>query len=1178
MDQNTLLADNAERSLELLLAPYLDGGSETRARLSEGDVRQISIGLSRMGKDSWAKVPRLYAVLRMVDYVQVIDSFLIQGISDIWFPFSHKTLPESLRSASARFDFLRLQDLVLTKAFDLEREDGRHRHFSRAEDIPLQKLEELGKGAFGFVDRVLSTVTYKEYARKLIPRGKTFKKNFEVLRDFERELSNLKKMSHIHIVELVGSYTDPKFVGILMSPVADYNLKDFLACQTLSSGERSFLRTFFGCLANALCYLHENRIRHKDIKPQNVLVKGHQVFLTDFGISLDWSELGQSTTTGATVKTPRYCAPEVADYLPRNSLSDIWSLGCVFLEIWAVLKGETSDAVFDHLQSRGTKSTCYYLNCDSALEWCNILEHKESNVEENPPVSWIRGMLQPDQEQRWTAQTLVDRIQEVNENPDLRYAFAGVCCINAEDSTASDRSSKRSSTVLEETGASSVGIYDPRSSTGEIEREDLSIENRSASLTVRPSKLLEQSKGPSRSEQSLDEAMNASDAMKTTSSQANTPIENKANRPGLLFSAVSGFASEDRTQNSIRRKPVSRHISVDATEGRKTTSQDMDGEVAEPTTSHAHELTASNVENELELPIPTRIPVSGHSTLPIESSQVYSTRTEESGEAFALERKPGVDSDQRPPETFRLIEPYVETSNSNMGQRPPTLVLDDRFEPVRENETITRGSLERRRTIDGESRSPPAVPQPADQADAAESPHSLRSRFSWETENRGATTAATVERHPPSDQEKTTRHPRDRKNTSRVAHAPPMSASSVMSVPLAAETQPAHAGRRSFLSKLKSKFLDTSGRDEISKLPSSEKALDASQLKSTTAFEPVKAQNDTNGQDEISRLPIFEEALDARQRTSTTTLEPVKAQNDTSDASSERQDIQTKTTNTNVVKKCAHCQEGIHGQFVRALGGIFHIECFKCEDCGKTVASKFFPVDKMDGSGEVPLCETDYFRRLDLLCFNCGGALRGSFITALERKYHIEHFTCSVCSIVFTANDSYYEHGGEVYCLYHYSTQFAQRCNGCQTAILKQFVEIFRNGQDQHWHPECYMLHKFWNVRLALDGPALPRADTGLDLDEEQRNLVKEDAEKMEEKVHQTWNVLSKFEEQCATSISDILLHVPNGDRFETVSAMKRLIIHISILLRALGILDGLAQKHKCKGIHKFVVLIERMY
>jgi hypothetical protein len=45
------------------------------------------------------------------------------------------------------------------------------------------------------------------------------------------------------------------------------------------------------------------------------------------------------------------------------------------------------------------------------------------------------------------------------------------------------------------------------------------------------------------------------------------------------------------------------------------------------------------------------------------------------------------------------------------------------------------------------------------------------------------------------------------------------------------------------------------------------------------------------------------------------------------------------------------------------------------------VASKFFPIDGPDGKQQ-PLCERDYFRRLNLICAKCGMALRGSYITA----------------------------------------------------------------------------------------------------------------------------------------------------------------------------------------------------
>lgn len=237
------------------------------------------------------------------------------------------------------------------------------------------------------------------------------------------------------------------------------------------------------------------------------------------------------------------------------------------------------------------------------------------------------------------------------------------------------------------------------------------------------------------------------------------------------------------------------------------------------------------------------------------------------------------------------------------------------------------------------------------------------------------------------------------------------------------------------------------------------------------------------------------------------------------------------------------------------------------QDCDQIVASKFFPMDNEDGEGQYPLCEKDYFGRLDLLCFACGGALRGSYITALDRKYHIEHFTCSVCPTVFGAQDSYYEHEGKVYCHYHYSTQFAQRCNGCQTAILKQFVEIYRNGQNQHWHPECYMIHKFWNVRLAPPD-ADPKAYLQLNADanEEERNQVREDEEQMEDKVYRIWSTLSTFEESSAACISDMLLHVSNGAYMESVMVARKFIWHVDILFRATDELDSRMVSEGVKG------------
>lgn len=255
-------------------------------------------------------------------------------------------------------------------------------------------------------------------------------------------------------------------------------------------------------------------------------------------------------------------------------------------------------------------------------------------------------------------------------------------------------------------------------------------------------------------------------------------------------------------------------------------------------------------------------------------------------------------------------------------------------------------------------------------------------------------------------------------------------------------------------------------------------------------------------------------------------------------------------------KLCKKCGLAISGQFVRALNAAYHIECFTCNECNVQCSSKFFPIDDNEG-GQVPLCERCYFKRLDLLCYACDGALRGSYITALGRKYHVNHFTCSMCSTVFGPDDSYYEHDNQIFCHYHYSTLHAARCEGCQTAILKQFVEIYRGGREQQWHPECYMIFKFWNVKLCPSGvPALPS--------EAEKRRTRDEVMAYEKKIDQTvyriWTGLCGYEEGTASHISDMLQNASNGKYHQAGKATALLVSKIEVLYRAIDDLDALIQ------------------
>jgi serine/threonine protein kinase len=418
-----------------------------RSKYSESDIQQIA-DLLRHINTAWSRVPRTYIVLRIIGQQQRLDEFINFGFTDHWFPVSSQQLPESLDS-TARASLLQTQSVILAEGIDLkDGEDGRHMHFAKGVPLPFKMISILGSGGFGQVDKVVSKLSNNVYARKRIPRAKLFGKNRSSMKSYTSELEVLKRLKHRHVVKLVGSYTDPIFLGLVMSPVADCNLSDYLTQDPISPDKKSLLRSFFGCLATALAYLHNARIRHKDIKPQNILVKGDSILLTDFGLSLDSSDSTRSTTEGPTAMSLRYCAPEVFYYEPRNSSSDIWSLGCVFMEMVTVLKGEAIQMMRTYFESHGSHGQFFHNNFEATDEWLSLLSVTEPHSD-NKPVQWIRKMLEPDRHDRLNVRTLVKTIQR-DASIDPSVKFCGTCCM--EDSDISEEDPKDSKHSVKDTG------------------------------------------------------------------------------------------------------------------------------------------------------------------------------------------------------------------------------------------------------------------------------------------------------------------------------------------------------------------------------------------------------------------------------------------------------------------------------------------------------------------------------------------------------------------------------------------------------------------------------------------------------------------------------------------------------------------------------------------------------
>jgi TolA-binding protein len=429
----SLPTESTRQTLNSQLNGLFPEGQENRVPYTDLEIDDIA-RLLKLSQPQWSKVPRTYIVLRTIGHLSLLDKLIEKGFSDYWFPVTERPLP-GLIHPGIQAAFFDAQRLVLTKSMGLEKGvNGQHCHFKKGESPPLEHLRTLGQGGFGIVDLVRSEISFKEYARKRVPRPAIIgrrRKQENAMKLFITEIEVLKRLGHEHIIQFIGSYTDSRHVGLLMSPVADMNLKDYLIEATASHHPE--LRTFFGCLARALQYLHEQRVRHKDIKPQNILVHRGSILFTDFGLSLDYKDAEKSTTQG-TVNgySARHCAPEVlAENGTRNTKSDIWSLGVVFLEMMAVLKHMTVQDMYDFFEQHGSRASFVRTNMDALPVFIKHLKGL-GRFADNRAFEWVQDMLLLDSVSRPPASAVFTNITTVGDEEEEK-GFCGICCRFAND-------------------------------------------------------------------------------------------------------------------------------------------------------------------------------------------------------------------------------------------------------------------------------------------------------------------------------------------------------------------------------------------------------------------------------------------------------------------------------------------------------------------------------------------------------------------------------------------------------------------------------------------------------------------------------------------------------------------------------------------------------------------------
>jgi Tol biopolymer transport system component len=212
---------------------------------------------------------------------------------------------------------------------------------------------ELGRGGFGAVFQAVDTTLERTIALKIL--DPLLMRDGNWVMNFRKEARVMAKLEHPHIVPIYETGEEDGRLYIAMKLIEGGNLAAYIRQHGRLSWNESL--RIVQEIASALEFAHEQRITHRDLKPDNILLGADgTAVLTDFGFTRLVSDNSMSVSmSGGIVGTPAYIAPEVWEGKNADQRADIYALGCILYEMLTgqvLFQGDSAPAIMlAHFQS-----------------------------------------------------------------------------------------------------------------------------------------------------------------------------------------------------------------------------------------------------------------------------------------------------------------------------------------------------------------------------------------------------------------------------------------------------------------------------------------------------------------------------------------------------------------------------------------------------------------------------------------------------------------------------------------------------------------------------------------------------------------------------------------------------------------------------------------------------------